>query len=79
MEKVVLHPFMGISGEYSIILAGDRGQLLNIDVIATDEFSAVRQAIEETNWNFRGLITVDSLETIRDDLDPVLQFEYEPQ
>lgn len=79
MEQVILHPFMGISGEYSIILAGESGQLLNIDVIATDEFSAVRQAIEETNWNFRGLITVDSLETIRDDLDPVLQFEYEPQ
>lgn len=36
------------------------------------------QALEEAEWNFKGLITVDSLETIRDDLEPVLQFEYEP-
>ena len=79
MDSVVLHPFMGISGEYSIILAGEGGKLLSVDVVAEDEFSAVRQAIEETKWNIKGLITVDSLETIRDDLEPVLQFEYEPQ
>jgi len=78
MESVVLHPFMGVSGEYSVILAGDSGELVNIDVVTHDEFSAVREALEETGWNIRGLITVDTLETIRDDLEPVLQFEYEP-
>jgi hypothetical protein len=78
MDSVVIHPFMGVSGEYSVILAGERGELRNVDVVAQDEFSAVRQAIEETKWNIKGLITVDTLETIKDDLDPVLQFEFEP-
>jgi hypothetical protein len=79
MDSVVIHPFMGVSGEYSIILAGEHGELRNVGVVAQDEFSAVRQAFEETEWNIKGLITVDTMETIEKDLDPVLQFEYEPQ
>lgn len=79
MGTIVLHPFMGVNGEYSVTLAGNLPNWYSIDVIATDEFDAVRQAIKETQWNHFGLITVDTLETIEKNLEPVLQFEYEPQ
>lgn len=60
-----------LSGEYPIILVGEHGELRNVGVVAQDEFNAVRQAIEETRWNVKGLITVDTLETIKDVLDHV--------
>jgi len=63
MGTIVLHPFMGVNGEYSVTLAGKLPNWHSIDVVATDEFDAVRQAIEETKWNYRGLITVDTQET----------------
>ena len=78
MSKIVIHPFMGIKGEYSVTLAGKLPNWFSIDVVATDEFDAVRQAIEETKWNYEGMISVDTMETIEKDLDPILQFEYEP-
>ena len=78
MDPIIIRPFMGLSGEYSVILVSNSGQMQSIEVIAKDEFDAVMLAIEETKWNAHGLITVDTQETIEKGLEPVLEFEYEP-
>jgi hypothetical protein len=78
MDDVVLRPFMGLSGEYSVIMASDSGGVRSVDVIASDEFDAVTVALVETGWNHSGEITVDDQNTLENDLEPLLCFEYVP-
>lgn len=78
MDDIILRPFLGLSGEFSIIIAGHHGELHSIDVMAEDEYDAVRTALAETGFNTLGEITVDNEETLMDDLDPLLCFVYEP-
>ena len=77
MDEIVLRPFMGIPGEFSVILAGNSGELRSIEVIAEDEFAAVTLALEETGWNILGEITVDDENTIVNNLEPLLSFVYQ--
>jgi len=76
-QYILLRPPLNIEGEYSVILAGYEQEYFSIDLLANDEFEAVTLAIQETGWNYRGLITVDTWKTISDDLEPLLAFEYE--
>lgn len=74
---LIFRPPLNVHGEFSVILAGFSGELFSVDLLAKDEFEAVALAIDETGWNYHGEITVDTPVTIRDDLEPLLCFEYE--
>lgn len=77
-KSFIIWPFLGLEGEYSVILdGGSIERFFSVDLLADDEFDAVRRAIEQTGWNYPGQITVDNLETITDDLEPLLCFQYE--
>jgi hypothetical protein len=78
VDDVVIRPFMGVAGEYSVIMASYAGHLRPIEVIAGDEFEAVTIALNETGWNLHGEISVDDINTIENNLEPLLCFEYIP-
>jgi hypothetical protein len=78
VDEVVIWPFMGVAGEYSVIMVSYTGVLRPVEVIANDEFDAVTIALNETGWNLHGEITVDNLNTIENNLEPLLCFEYVP-
>ena len=78
MDEIILRPFMGVSGEFSVIMAGRSGELRSVEVVAEDEFVATRLALAETGWNIHGEITVDNQNTIENNLEPLLCFVYQP-
>jgi hypothetical protein len=75
----IIRPMLDIANQYSVLFEGRNMEFEDVELLADDEFDAVTKGLEETGWNIPGIITVDNAHTLKEDLEPLLQFIYEPQ